>query len=263
MQHPALREAGLALPQMFCRAGVSHYRALLDLVGLPYLGNPPLHMALAADKAKTRAIVATAGVGVPEGQLLRGGDIPPLDYPLIVKPNDADNSDGVALVRRPEDLPAAVESAAGFSDAVLVERYIEAGREVRCGVVEQGGSLRALPLEEYRVDAGSHPIRVRADKLQRGQGDTLVLGAKKPRESWIVERGDPVTAKVQTAAIACHRALGMRQYSLFDFRIDPAGTPWFLEAGPYCSFSPDSVIVKMMEADGVSLREFFSRSFQT
>ncbi len=260
VQHIALLEADLALPQMFCRTGVSHYRALLDLLDLPYLGNAPLQMALAADKAKTRAIVASAGVAVPEGQLLKDGEAAALDLPLIVKPNDADNSDGVALVRRPEDMPAAVEAAAGFGGAVLVERYIEAGREVRCGVIEQGGSLRALPLEEYRVEAESRPIRVRADKLQRGQNGALALGAKQPRESWIVERSDPVTAKVQTAAIACHRALGMRQYSLFDFRIDPTGTPWFLEAGPYCSFSPDSVIVKMMAADGVSLREFFSRS---
>ncbi len=75
VQHIALLEADLALPQMFCRTGVSHYRALLDLLGLPYLGNPPLQMALAADKAKTRAIVAAAGVAVPEGQLLRDDDV--------------------------------------------------------------------------------------------------------------------------------------------------------------------------------------------
>jgi D-alanine-D-alanine ligase len=47
---------------------------------------------------------------------------------------------------------------------------------------------------------------------------------------------------VVTPVRAAHQALGFRQYSLFDFRIDPDGRPWFLEA-VYCSFAPDSVIV--------------------
>ena len=42
-----------------------------------------------------------------------------------------------------------------------------------------------------------------------------------------------------------------------DFRIDPDGVPWFLEAGPYCSFAPSSVIVKMAAAHGYSLPALF------
>ena len=40
----------------------------------------------------------------------------------------------------------------------------------------------------------------------------------------------------------------------------PAGTPWFLEAGPYCSFSPQSVVVTMMRAAGEPLDAFFVRA---
>jgi len=59
------------------------------------------------------------------------------------------------------------------------------------------------------------------------------------------------------AARRCHVALGCRHYSLFDFRIDPNGKPWFLEAGPYCSFAPSSVIAVMAAATGIGVRELF------
>ena len=56
---------------------------------------------------------------------------------------------------------------------------------------------------------------------------------------------------------SCHVALGCRHYSLFDFRIDPAGRPWFLEAGLYCSFARQSVIPMMAAAAGISLPDLF------
>lgn len=62
---------------------------------------------------------------------------------------------------------------------------------------------------------------------------------------------------MHAAARRCHRALRCRDYSLFDFRIDPAGQPWFLEAGLYCSFAEKSVISTMARAAGIGLPELF------
>ena len=69
---------------------------------------------------------------------------------------------------------------------------------------------------------------------------------------------DPVNAAVGRAAERAHRALGCRDYSLFDFRIDPAGRPWLLEAGLYCSFAPASVVATMAAAEGVGVAELFA-----
>ena len=62
---------------------------------------------------------------------------------------------------------------------------------------------------------------------------------------------------MQEAARACHRALGGRHYGLFDFRVDPAGRPWFLEAGPYCSYARTSVLAVMARAAGIPVPELF------
>ena len=53
-----------------------------------------------------------------------------------------------------------------------------------------------------------------------------------------------------------------RHYSLFDFRIDPQGNPWFLEAGLYCSFAESSVISTMVGASGMPLEIFFDGMLQ-
>jgi D-alanine-D-alanine ligase len=257
LAHLAALDVDVAVPQMFCRPGMTTYRALLDALGIPYVGNTPDVMALGADKAKAKAVVAAAGVAVPAGEVLRPGERPSRRPPVVVKPVDADNSAGVTLVTDPADLPAALDLALAHSDAVLVEDYVELGREVRCGVLDPGDGLVALPLEEYAVDAATNPVRGYAAKLGRTAGGDLELRAKTAAGAWIVDPDDPVTRRVQDAALACHTALGCRDYSLFDFRVDPAGRPWFLEAGLYCSFARQSVISMMAAAAGIPLADLF------
>ncbi len=248
----------VALPQMFCLPGMTSYRSLLDVLGVPYIGNPAAVMALGADKAHARAVVDAAGVRVPDGEVLRRGEAPTLPPPVVVKPVDSDNSLGVSLVRDRREYDAALAAAFAHSERVLVETYVELGREVRCGVLEYDGRLVCLPLEEYAVDPVGKPIREHSDKISRDGAGGLGLVAKTDTKAWIVDPADPLTERVAEAARDCHRALGCRHYSLFDFRIDPAGTPWFLEAGLYNSFARQSVIPMMAAAAGIPLPDLFA-----
>jgi D-alanine-D-alanine ligase len=256
VRHIERLRVDVMLPQMFCLPGMTTYRALFDALRIPYVGNPPDVMALGADKAKARAVVAAAGIDVPEGEVLRMGEHSGMSPPVVVKPVDADNSLGITLVRSPEEYPAALAEAFAHSDRVLVERYVELGREVRCGVVVRDGELVCLPLEEYAM--GTSPVRRYADKIARADDGGLGLVAKDGTRAWIVEPSDPVTEAVWAAARTCHEALGCRHYSLFDFRVDPDGRPWFLEAGLYCAFARKSVVVMMAEAAGIAVDELFT-----
>lgn len=260
----ALQQVDFALPQMFCLPGMTEYRALLQLMQIPYLGNLPAQMAIAAHKAKAKAIVAAAGVKVPKGELLRRGDSPTILPPAIVKPNSADNSFGVSLVRKSEDYAAALEKAFSHSEEVIVEAFIELGREVRCGMTSFGkdGETICLPLQEYSLDASTQPIRTFDNKLVRDEKHNLDFKSKEPNHSWIVPTDDPDMPLVWEAARQCHQALGCRHYSLFDFRIDPSGQPWFIEAGLYCSFAPKSVLVTMAAAAGISLGDLLHQAVE-
>jgi D-alanine-D-alanine ligase len=252
----------IMVPQMFCVPGMTQYRALFDLLAIPYVGNSAELMALVSDKAKTKAVVAAAGVVVPLGEVLRRGDRPSIEFPVVIKPMNGDNSIGVSLVNSSEDFESAFEIALSHTDEVLVETFIELGREVRCGIIVQEGELICLPLEEYALDADTRPIRSYADKLKQNETGNLDFAAKESTHSWIVDPIDPITKDVWAMAKKAHIALGCRHYSLFDFRIDPQGNPYFLEAGLYCSFAISSVISAMVKESGTSLDEFFDRMLQ-
>jgi D-alanine-D-alanine ligase len=256
--HIGSLDIDVMVPQMFCLPGMTEYRALFDLLGIPYVGNSPDVMALGAHKSRAKAVVAAAGVSVPAGQVVHAGDVVAVAPPAVVKPVDGDNSLGVTLVRDWGAFALALEEAYAHGAAALVERYIELGREVRCGIVVRDGELVCLPLEEYDVDPCDRPIRAAADKIRLGEDGELALMAKERSRAWIVATDDPVCEAVWQAARRCHAALGCRHYSLFDFRIDPDGRPWFLEAGLYCSFARQSVIAVMAAAAGIATDELFA-----
>lgn len=254
----------VAVPQLFCLPGMTTYRSLLDLLGVPFVGNTADVMALGAHKARAKAVVRAAGVVVPAGVVGRAPELDddawaPLGLPVVVKPVDADNSSGVSLVHDAAEVEGAVAAAAAESATgeAMIEEYVALGREVRCGVVETDDGLRALPLEEYAVDTDTKPVRDRADKLS-GAGDDLSLVAKDADHAWIVDADDPLVPRVQEAAERAFRALGCRDYGLFDFRVAVDGTPVFLEAGLYCSFARTSVVAVMAKAAGQPLPDFFA-----
>lgn len=252
-------DADIGVPQLFCPPGLIDFRALLSLLGIASVGNPAGVMALTADKARTRAVVAAAGVAVPPAVLVRRGDpAPTLTGPVVVKPVDADNSTGVRLVDDSTALADAIDAALDVSQVALVEEFIELGREVRCGTIRRHRELMALPLEEYAVDPVAKPIRGADDKLSRDPSGDLYLVAKDAERAWIVDADDPVVGVVHELARTVHVAVGCGHHGLVDVRIDPAGRPWFLEAGPYCSFAPSSVVVTMAAAAGLGLVELFA-----
>ena len=263
----------VVVPQMFCYSGMTHFRSLFDLLGVPMVGNPSSVMSIAADKVLTRDVVSNAGVRVPDATVLRRDDLKfagkgcvvselslgefNLKLPLIVKPALADNSMGVGWVTSDAELQLAINEAFDYCDTVLIEQYIPLGREVRCGVIEKDGVLVCLPLQEYRMEGESSFIRATSSKLTQSDNGDLDLTSKHNPQSWIVDVNDPLTQRVWDAALICHQSLGCRDYSLFDFRIDCDGRTWFLEAGLYCSFSPSSIVVAMAEAANLPLTTLF------
>ncbi|UJR19942.1 hypothetical protein I4U23_023074 [Adineta vaga] len=210
IQFMTTEKIDLVMPHMYCIPGMTHYRALFDLLKIPYMGNSSDVMAIAAHKGRTKAIVAAAGVKVPFGELLRRGDVPTLPPPAIVKPAYGDNSLGMCLVKQ---------------TVIIVETFIQPGREVRSGIIVKDGQLVALPLEEYAIDQHERPIRTHAEKFPELDADGKFQGW--PKDS------------IQRYWIKCHMALGCRHYSAFDFRIDPSEEPWLLEAASGQGLFPD------------------------
>jgi D-alanine-D-alanine ligase len=237
------------VPHMFCSEGMTRYRSLFDLLQIPFLGNQDYSVWPSTDKATTKQILGSAGVGVPQGDLLVKGKVerPTIaKLPFVVKACNEDNSRGLSLVRREEDVAAAIEYAFSFDSRVVVEEYI-AGREIRAAVVEEeDGSLTVLPKIEYFLE----DIRTAQHKLVTGSDGKLsedaIKQAKKDGDRQCPADLSPeIHARVDEAVKKAHRTLKCRHYSLFDIRLNEEGFPKILEACLFCSFSPLSVIPAM------------------
>ena len=110
----------VAVPQLFCVAGMTTYRSLLDVLGIPFVGNRAETMAIGAHKPHARALVAAAGVPVAEARVLRRGEHPDL-------PAEADIGGGARPLRgRP-----------GFGDQRHADAELAAETEAGDGAVEQ------------------------------------------------------------------------------------------------------------------------------
>jgi len=251
LMHLASLQIDVMVPHMFCVDGMTRYRSLFDLLQIPFLGNHDYTVWPATDKASTKFLLLGAGVQVPKGELLvKGENERPtlIRVPFVVKPCNEDNSRGITLVRREEDMDAAIEYAFSFDARVVVDQYI-AGREMRVACIEEAdGSLTVLPKIEYFLD----DIRTSAHKLSTDKSGklskTAIQDAKKDGDRKCPADMSPeLHARIDGIVAAAHRALKCRHYSLFDFRIDDDEQPYILEACLFCSFSPMSVIPAMTQ----------------
>jgi len=237
------------VPHMFCVEGMTRFRSLFDLLEIPFLGSHEYSIWPATDKATTKQLLDANNVSIPKGELCEKGinERPTrVKVPLVVKPCNEDNSRGITLVKKEEDLAAAMDYAFSFDARVVVDEYI-AGREVRAACIEEeDGTLTVLPKIEYFLE----DIRTSAHKLLTEKSGKLssdaIKAAKKEGDRQCPASLSPeLHERIDDMVKRSHRVLNCQHYSLYDIRINDAEQPYILEAALFCSFSPLSVIPAM------------------
>jgi D-alanine-D-alanine ligase len=183
-------------------------QGVLETLGLPYTHCGVLASALAMDKAKSKAVLAAAGVTVPGGGLYNRHDVardhvmPP---PYVVKPNAEGSSVGVFLVFEgangpPQDV---VAPSWTYGEEVMVEPYI-AGMELAVAVMDG----KAQTVTEIVPRTGFYDY----DAKYAEGGSEHVVPARMPAEDF--------DRALRLSELA-HAALGCRGVTRSDLRYDP------------------------------------------
>jgi cyanophycin synthetase len=154
--------------------------------------------SIASDKDLTKTLLASCGVPVPEGALVRSADAAwdeaqDIGLPVVVKPVDGNHGRGVTLNLMSESevrTAYAIASEAGDSTAVLVERFIP-GNEHRLLVVgkrvvavARGESLWVTGDGESTVSA-LVASQINTDP-RRGETEEHPLGTVNPQDDEIL-----------------------------------------------------------------------------
>lgn len=215
--------------------------ALLDLMDVAYLGSGVRAGALAMDKWATKLVAEAVGIATAPGVLLTAPTAAAYTWsgPVVVKPVAAGSSQGVSLVRRPDELPAALESALALDDRILVERRI-VGREVDIAVVARPDGARLVsPALEITVDGFF-------DYATKYDGSA---GFQIPAPLDEAER-----KAIEDAALRMYDALGCRGVARIDFFVTPDG-PVLNEVNTAPGFTEHSQVPRMFAAAGLAYAE--------
>ena len=134
-------------------------QGLLEICRIPYVGCDVMSSAVGMDKSVFKAVMQSANLPVVPGVTIYARDYfsdpetaineaETLGYPLIVKPANLGSSIGVKKARDKDSLKEAIEYASSFTNKLLIEKAIEAIREINCSVL--GDEEEAIPsvLEE-------------------------------------------------------------------------------------------------------------------
>src|SRR6202043_1703356 len=135
-----------------------------------------------------------------------------LGLPVVVKPSKQGSTVGLSVVKKREDLAAAIAEASKYDDEVMIEGFVP-GRELTVGVL---GDI-ALPVGEI---IPKHEIFDYECKYTPGMSQEIFPAA--------LDAG--VARQVQELAPTAHRALKLGGYSRIDFRLSPDGDIFCLEA---------------------------------
>lgn len=220
-------------------------QALLDLAGVPYVGSGHAGSAVAMDKDLSKRLFQAAGIPTAPW-LMAPSDAArveaELGFPVVVKPNRQGSTVGLTVVKRAEDLDAAVDEAFRYDGEVMLERFIP-GRELTCGVL--GG--QALAVGEIIPRRGE--IFDYESKYQHGGAD----------EVFPADLPDEVTDAVRDYSLRAHRTLKLDGFSRADFRLDEAGNLWILEVNTLPGMTATSLLPQSAAAAGIPFPELCDR----
>jgi D-alanine-D-alanine ligase len=229
-------------------------RAVLELVGVPYVGSRPDPSRVAFDKPVAKTVVSRAGVSTPRGVTLPAETfrelgaagvmerlVGSLGLPLMVKPARGGSALGCSVVRTSAALAGAMVNAFAYGDTALVEQFIE-GSEVAVPVVDTGAGPRALPAVAIIPDGGVYDYTAR---YTAGSTEFQVPA----------KLDDETAAECARVALAAHESLGLRDLSRSDLIVDADGTVWFLEVNVAPGLTETSTVPLSVQAAGLDLGE--------
>jgi D-alanine-D-alanine ligase len=218
----------------------THLPAMLEMLGIPYVGSGPAGHALALDKVMTKVVLQYHGLPTPEYRVFSSPDedVSGVAYPAIVKPKLEAVSFGVKVVRGEAELREAIAHVwEKFRQQALVERFIR-GRELAVGLLGNGVP-EAFPLVE--IDLGGDPEAFQTDADKLNEPRPKICPADVPTE---------VAAEMVRLSRETFRALGLRDFARVDFRLGEEGQPYVLEINSMASLGLSGSYVRAAEVEG-------------
>ena len=214
-------------------------QGVLETLSLPYTHSGVLASALAMDKAKSKAVLAAAGVAVPGGGLFNRFEAAAkhvMAPPYVVKPNAEGSSVGVFIIAEGANSPPQeiVGPSWTYGEEVMIEPFIR-GKELAVAVMDG----KAITVTDIVPKSGFYDYEA---KYGEG-GSEHVVPAKMPAHAF---------EKALALAEQAHAALGCRGVTRSDLRYDDINDILvLLEVNTQPGMTPTSLVPEQAASRGV------------
>ena len=243
----------------------THVPAMMEMLGIPYIGSGPAGHAIVQDKVMTKIILQRHEIPTPGFWEFKTPDdtFDDLQFPVIVKPKLESTSMGMEVVNDWEALKIAVsKQIEKFQQDILVEQFIP-GREFAVGVIGNNPNIEVLPIVEINLD-DPNQIQTVSDKMKKG-GVSKTCPANLSKEK---------TAEMKQLCMDAFKTLGLNDYCRVDIRMDKDENLYILELNSMASlgmggslyyaanttgYTYDSLINKILD---VATMRYFGTSYK-
>jgi D-alanine-D-alanine ligase len=228
-------------------------QGLFELANLAYVGAGVLGSSVGMDKDVMKRLLRDGGLPIVDYWTVRKPDLEDflraemnrLPYPVFVKPANLGSSVGITKARAPEELPAALQTAAEYDAKIVVEQGIDV-REIEISVLGNENPTASVPGEII-------PSREFYDYNSKYVDDNSRLLIPAPLS-------EAQLSETQRLAITSFKALecsGMARVDLFLER--STGKFYVNEINTLPGFTSISMYPKMWDATGLPYPKLIDR----
>jgi len=232
-------------------------QGLLEMAGLPYVGDGVLASAAGMDKITSKMIFHAVGIpqvahrGLTRREWKQGREAlldeieATFSYPLFTKPANLGSSVGISKANDRRQLEDALDLACAYDRRALVEAGVEGAREIEISLLGNEDPVASVPGE---VVPGNEFYDYAA-KYESGRSQLIIPAPVAP------EQADALRA----LAIRAFRALDCAGLARADFLLARDGTLYLNELNTMPGFTQSSMYPQLWEASGVTLPELVRR----
>lgn len=216
--------------------------AYLEFLGIPYTGSDPCTLAICLNKARAKELLVANGLPTAAFQVMEspGERCRLRTYPLVVKPLHEGSSKGIrssSLVHDQSELARCVhELTSLYGQPALVEEFL-AGREFTVALMGNGKEVEVLPLVEICLES----LPDEMPRLYGYEAKWIVDNPVEPLDIFRCPASVPKALGDSIASLARRTflALGCRDWTRIDIRLDSVGNPNVIEVNPLPGILPD------------------------
>ncbi len=224
----------------------------LEMLGIPFSSCSAFVSAVAFDKFACKSyfrdvdfVKCSPDVFVRSGMDIKevcSKVVEKLAFPVFVKPTDGGSSFGISKVKRPEDLPDAINYAFSEGSTLIIEQGI-AGKEFTCAAYSDAGGVKSLPVIQIVTENDYFDY----DAKYNGFSQELCPA---PID-------DSLSDLIQATTKRIYSQLGCSGIVRVDYILAEDGL-YFLEVNTIPGMTSASLVPKMVRAAGMDITDFLT-----